>query len=160
MRRMDRTPTIPQSVQSLVAAYGAFVGIDGLQFDDEGHIGLDLDGVEIDVAWIDAAAGLVVRAVLPGPSDTADAKFLVALHIANAEAAMNAMGVVTLDAGFGAWVWIDRIEPAGLSGAGLHERLSRAAKNVAFWTAQLPKLADDSRPSVAQALHDFPMIRV
>ena len=157
---MDRELTIPQTVQSLITAYGSYVGIDGLQFDGEGHIGLDLDGIEVDVAWIDAAAGLVVRALLPGPSDTADAKLLVALHIANAEAAVNGMGVVTLDASFGAWVWIDRIEPAGLSGAGLHERLSRAAKHVAFWTAQLPKLADGGQPRVSQALHEFPMIRV
>eukprot|EP01037_Dinobryon_pediforme_P032029 gene32029-36778_t len=156
---MDHNQTIPQSVQSLISAYGSYVGIDGLQFDAEGHIGLDLDGIEVDVAWVDAAAGLVLRSMVSGPSDPTDAKFLVALHVANAEAAVNGMGVVTLDTGFGAWVWVDRVEPTGLSGAGLHERLSRAAKHVAFWTEQLPKLADDSQQSVAQALHDFPMIR-
>lgn len=159
---MARPESRPSTVDALIADYGRFLGIADLAFDGDGLIGLAFEAAELTLQWRAAAGGIVVKSPLPVPR-TLPTGILAVLHATNARAVVAGMGMVAIDADVGAWVWIDRIDPAGLTATGLHGRLERAARGLAFWKGELPALIRSAEAAPAAATEtgfDISMIRV
>lgn len=149
------------AVDLLIQDYGAFLGIDNLAFDDENLLAFNIEGSEITLDCRSESIGILLKSLMAIPTDRVTPDLLFALHGINYAAASRGMGSVLLDQDFGAWVWIDRIDPRGLTAATLHEVLNRAASAVAFWNREIPDLLGRlAAQTPYEPAADFSMIRV
>lgn len=149
------------AVDLLIQDYGTFLGIDNLAFDAENLLAFNIEGSEITLEYRSESVGILLKSLMAIPTDRVTPDLLFALHGVNYASVSQGMGSVLLDQDFGAWVWIDRIDPRGLTAATLHERLNRAAGTVAFWTREIPDLLGrlgEQKPY--EPATDFSMIRV
>ena len=147
------------TVDLLIQDYGAFLGIDNLAFDDENLLAFNIEGSEITLEYRSESVGILLKSLMSIPTDKVTPDLLFALHGVNYASISQGMGSVLLDQDFGAWVWIDRIDPRGLTAATLHTLLNRTASTVAFWNQEIPDLLGrlaEQKPYEP----DFSMIRV
>lgn len=147
---MSEHRTRGRGADRLIAEYGAFLGIPGLAFDEDGEITLEIGDQLVGVQAGDDETGFVVKAVIEPNDAIPDDMMAAFVAIHNVEAMLNGMGIVALDAGNAAWVWLDRFDPAGLDAARLHQRLARVERDVAYWQSLIDRLpAGAGEPAAA-----------
>jgi hypothetical protein len=131
---------------TILADYGLSIGLPDLAFDPDGEVVIEFGDMLVCIVAGDEEAGLVVKAHVHVPETLPQEAFAGYAAMRNGVMMGHGMGIVALDAESG-WIWTDRIEPALLTPARLHERLLRVTRNVAFWQAAIDLLA----PAAAEA---------
>lgn len=124
----------------LLAEYGLSIGLPDLAFDADGEVVLEFGDLPVCLVAGDEETGFVVKAHVHLPEGLPQEAFAGYAAMRNAVMTGQGMGIVALDPASG-WIWTDRIEPALLTPARLHERLLRATRNVAYWQATIDTLA-------------------
>lgn len=147
-----------RQVDQFISEFGRLIEINALAFDDNNEVTLEIGDVIITLVAKDDETGLLLMSEITVPETVDFASLVSNLPTANLTAFSEGMGLLGLDADRGAWMWLDRISPAGLTAAMLSEALLRAARNIGFWQELVNNIDDvpaDVSVSDMQATETF-----
>ena len=159
----------PPAVDYLIADYGKHVGLDGLTFDDDQMIVLELDGVDLVIEYVDTDEGFVFQSVieLPSGSDSLAESFSPGeihrtLNHLNAGSFRQGKGLVFLTPESSRIMWMDRLRLENLSVELFDLAIQNAIVNIRTWSDVIQTLQDSS--ATAEGAESFPeastMIRI
>ncbi|MDO1581873.1 CesT family type III secretion system chaperone [Rhizobium oryzicola] len=147
------------SINAVISGFGDYIGLPGLQLDDDGQCTLSFDETVLTFRHDRARGGLLLQAEITEIAAQADPSFFRHVLDANRISVQLATGTLAMDGD--SLVWLDRIAAEGLTQDSFQTHLQAALDHIESWKAllahpadigngiPLPTLADD--PSAEEA---------
>jgi hypothetical protein len=152
---MQPTSTIrPTYVDLLIRDYGTYLGIEGMGFDEQGLIFLEVEGTVLRLSYPGEVAGLVIESVLASLEAVPNQELLLLLSTGNHLCRTSGLGMVTLDPDSGDLVWSDRYLLENFTVEMLDEAIKRTGLCIAAWRDILQEALNDTPPEEANPDND------
>ena len=141
----------PDAVNYLFADYGNYLGIEGLAFDEENTIVLEIEGTVVALEYVNPVTGIVMTSEITALPETPEAEFFVSLNASNHISLTSGLGQVTMDPNDGAIIWSNHMYVDTLTVEMLDEALKRSVKCIASWRELISEFLGEDGTLTAEA---------
>lgn len=156
-----KTSDRPAAIDFLITDYGNYIGLEGLAFDDDQQIVLEIDGRDLIIEYAGEGSGILFQSIVHSQGDEA---FPEAIHeiinVLNANTFRTGGGIVFLAAETGHILWMDRLNTENLTMEMFNEAVKAAADHSSTWTRLIAAALSPEEGQEPAAQEINPMIRI